>query len=203
MARNLETRLTFTDLKTAYDSISLNRLWNAMSKNGVNDLNEHAVKNLYTNMTNCINLRTKLSREFPICRGLRQSFVIAPTMLKIYLKSALKHWKHSCWSMGIDVRKDTPFMLHFVVNHFTFAEDEDDISYTVRKVTEKYKKWSLLINMKKICNPGKYKKGVYSRTGSYKRCQLLQILGTITRNKIKNLIRHGKQTTNQENGAQI
>lgn len=51
--------------------------------------------------------------------------------------------------MGINIDDETLHTLLFADDQIIIAEDEDDINYTMRKLTETYEKWGLKINFDK------------------------------------------------------
>ena len=204
IVRNLETHIVFVDLMKAYDSVPLNRLWTAMSDNGVNN----AVKSLYTNNTGRIKFGQKLSEEISITKGLRQGCAIAPTLFKMYLNSALKRWKRTCRNMGVPIGDDKLFTLHFADDQIIFAEDEYDIHYMMRKLDKEYEEWGLTINTEKTkyLVAGGVSRDLILDRGTISGVENYKYLGAITtkdggsETEIKNRIRQGKQVTKQLHG---
>lgn len=209
LARNLETHMIFIDLKKAYDSVPLSKLWLAMSENGISDLYIQAVKNLYSDMTSRIKIGGKLSEEFLITKGLRQGCAIAPTLFKIYLNSALRQWRRACRNMGVSIGDDKLFTLHFADDQAIFAEDEDDIFYMIRKLDDAYHDWGLTINMEKteylVAGANDHDleldRGTIGSTNSYKYLGVNITKDGSSENEIKIRIGQGKGITKQLNGV--
>lgn len=209
MARNLETHLVFIDLRKAYDSVPLSKLWPTLRENGVSEIYIKTVKTLYTNMSSNIKIGNRVSESFPITKGLRQGCAIAPTLFKIYLNSTLKRWRRMCRNMGIQVDGEKLFTLNFADDQVILAEDEDDVYYMLRKLDEEYDKWGLTINTDKteyivagnVQRNLQLPKGVVRGVNSYK------YLGTIissdgaSTQEIKSRINQGRVVTSQLNSV--
>jgi len=147
--RGQTVHLTFIDLKKAYDTVPLSKLWTCMEKEGVSELFIRAVRNLYSKCSSCVKMGNKLSEEFQVTKGLRQGCALAPTLFKIYLEAVLKNWKHKCHGMGIPIGDETLYTLLFADDQVVIAGDRDDSSYMFRKLEEEYEKWGLTISHKK------------------------------------------------------
>lgn len=92
---------------------------------------------------------TSLSEYFNTTKGLRQGCCLSPTLFKIYLDQALKGWTRKCKSMGLQVGDDTLYSLYFADDQVVIAEDEEDLSYMVRKLHEEYERAGLKMNLNK------------------------------------------------------
>ena len=180
-----------------------------MSENGISDVYIQAVKSLYTGITSSIKRGVKLSEEFPISKGLRQGCPIAPTLFKVYLKSALRQWRRKCRNMGISIGNEKLFTLHFADDQVVFAEDEDDIGYMVRKLDEEYEAWGLKINMEKteyLIVGSNDRNNLILDQAEIKNVNSFKYLGvTVTESgsseiEIKKRIGQGRQVTRQLNG---
>lgn len=148
-AKNREIHLAFIDIKKAYDSVPRSRLWDAMQEMGLEIGLIQAVKTIYQN--NMVKIKTgqKLSDEFHTTKGLLQGCSTSPTLFKIYLEHTLKKWKQKCGGMGVPVRDDYLYTLSFADDQVVIAQDEDDLSFMVRKLKEEYTKAGLEINFNK------------------------------------------------------
>jgi hypothetical protein len=85
-----ETHLVFVDLKNAYDSIPINKLWEALENSGINTQIIQAVKILYTGSVSKIKIGNKLSDGLPVTNGLRQDCLF---LQNYYLEQAFGLWK--------------------------------------------------------------------------------------------------------------
>ena len=149
IARNMETHVVFIDLTKAYDSVPLTKLWNIMEQQGISKLYIQAVKKLYQNMSVCVKVGNKLSKEIRVTKGLKQGCCIAPTLFKLYLNGALATWRKKCRNMGVPIAEDKLFTLHFADDQAILAEDRMDIDYMLRKLHEEYSRYGLEINVSK------------------------------------------------------
>ena len=80
-----DTCLTFVDLRKAYDTVPINKLWNVMRVAGINETYVKAVKHFYENNVSAIKIGNRVSGYFQVTRGLRQGCAMAPTLFKIYI----------------------------------------------------------------------------------------------------------------------
>lgn len=144
-----EVHMIFIDLKKAYDSVPVNRLWEAMERNGVDKLHINLVKKLYENTKSCVKTSLGYSESFVVNKGLRQGCCLSPTLFKIYMNVVLSNWSRKCSKMGIQLEDGHLYTLLFADDQVVLAEDEDDASYMVRKLIEEYDDWGLEINLQK------------------------------------------------------
>ena len=145
----LETSLTFVDLRKAYDTVPINKLWNVMRAAGINEIYVKVLKSFYENNVSAIKIGNKVSETFKVTKGLRQGCAMAPTLFKIYINEALKKWKKHCEVMGIPINDKFLYTLLFADDQVVVAMDEQDSSYMIRKLHEQYKQWGLDINYEK------------------------------------------------------
>ena len=82
--------MLFVDLKKAYDSIPLSRLWETLEKTNIHNGIIKPVKNLYEGSTAQVKTKGRLSQGFEVNKGLKQGCCLSPTLFKIYLEQALK-----------------------------------------------------------------------------------------------------------------
>ena len=136
IAHGGELHIAFIDLKKAYDSVPINKLWTVMKENKVSNKYVNAVKKLYENNQSCVKSKQGLSKYFKVNKGLRQGCCISPTLFKIYLNSTLKDWCRKCLSMGVQLGRECIFTLLFADDQVVLAEDKDDLKYMLRKLIE-------------------------------------------------------------------
>jgi len=96
----MEINFIFVDLRKAYDTIPIVKLWNAMRAAGINEIYVKATKNFYENNVSAIKIGNKVSEEFRVTKGLRQGCAMAPTLFKIYINEALKKVEKILWTYG-------------------------------------------------------------------------------------------------------
>jgi hypothetical protein len=51
--------------------------------------------------------------------------------------------------MGIPIQNTYAYSLNFADDQVLLAQDNDDVEYTARKLTEEYEEWGLTINLEK------------------------------------------------------
>jgi hypothetical protein len=77
------TILSFIDLTKAYDSLSLNKLWETLDKSTLNTRLIEALKLLYKGFSSKIKIGKLITKGFKITKGLRQGCSLSPTLFKI------------------------------------------------------------------------------------------------------------------------
>lgn len=148
-AFNKEIHLLFVDLKKAYDSIPLTRLWEALDRTNLSINIIRSIKELYSNCRIKVKTGSKMSFGFTPTKGLKQGCCLSPTLFKIYLEQTLRIWKQKCENMGIPLNNTNIYSLSFADDQVIMAQDYDDIEYMTRKLIEEYKKWGLEVNISK------------------------------------------------------
>jgi len=108
-----DTCLTFVDLRKAYDTVPMNKLWNVMRVAGTKAIYVKAVKHFYENNVSAIKIGKRVSGILQVTKGLRQGCAMAPTLFKTYIKEALKKWKQHCETMGIPINDKFLYTLLF------------------------------------------------------------------------------------------
>jgi hypothetical protein len=69
---NKELHLLFINLKTAYDSIPLNKLWETLDGLAINTRLIEAIKALYEGSSSKIKIGNLITKGFKVTKGLRQ-----------------------------------------------------------------------------------------------------------------------------------
>ena len=145
-----ELHLVFVDLKKAYDSVPLMKLWEALEKSNFSNGLVTAIKQFYQGSFARIKCQGKLSAGFYVSKGLKQGCCLSPTLFKIYLEHVLKEWKRKCSGMGVPLNdRDTLFTLCFADDQVVIAQDADDAEYMTRKLVAEYRKWGLEVSISK------------------------------------------------------
>lgn len=181
LARNREVHLIFIDLKKAYDSVPIKKLWNVLEDTDINPIYINTIKKLYEENTGRVKIDDKLSDEFLCTKGLRQGCSLSPTLFKIYLSKALENWQRKCKHMGIPIGDENLYTLLFADDQIITAGDEDDIQYLLRKVIEEYDKWGLTLNTEKTkyLVIGGQGHDIVTDKGIIKTCQEYKYLGVM------------------------
>lgn len=148
-AKNKPVHLAFIDLKKAYDTVPRKELWKAMERLDIPITLTNAMKTLYRNNKIHIKVGNKIVNSLTTSKGLLQGCPTSPTLFKIFLEHALTTWKRKCEGMGIPLRNEHLYTLCFADDQVVMAQDEEDLSYMLRKLNEEYEKVGLEINLKK------------------------------------------------------
>lgn len=205
IAHGRELHIVFIDLRKAYDSVPVEKLWDALKDKGVQTGYINAIKQLYKEIKSRVKVGGSLSEEFIVNKGLRQGCCISPTLFKIYIDKAIKEWKKKCKVLGVKMEDESLYSLLFADDQIIVAEDEDDVNYMFRKLVEELEKWGLEINIEKtqymvIGAQGRdlqTDKGIVKHTKEYK------YLGTTFTDRgrddqdIQNKIKRGKTIVRQ------
>lgn len=179
-AKNQEVHLLFVDLKKAYDSVPLVKLWQTLERSSVNVELIRAVKSLYYQPITKIKIGKKVTPGFVPTKGLRQGCCMSPTLFKIYLEEVLRRWKNKCKHMGIPLTDYTLYTLCFADDQVVVAQDYDDLNYMARKLVEEYSEWGLDVNFEKteyMCIGGAQQDLVIADGTLIKNCQKYKYLG--------------------------
>ena len=149
LARGMELHVGFIDLRKAFDSVPLQKLWVAMKEAGISNVYINAVKAMYRENQATVKIGNHTSEAFSQTKGVKQGSCLSPALFKIYLNSVLKQWKKKCSPMGIWVKDTHLYTILFADDQVVLAEDQQDLTYMINKLTEEYDKWGLQINMQK------------------------------------------------------
>ena len=145
----MDTHLIFIDLEKAYDSVPLDRLFKTLRKRGINENYIRSIYNIYKNTECVVKSGQQVSKKIKITKGLKQGCSMSPTLFKIYVQEALNQWCKKCSRMGIEMGESNFYTMLFADDQIILANDEDDITYMMRKLLEELKKWGLQVNMSK------------------------------------------------------
>ena len=150
--RNLPTHLVYVDLEKAYDTVPIIELFKTMTKIGLSKVYIRAVWNLYRNAKSGVKVGNVISELFTVSKGLKQGCCLSPSLFKIYIQEALTEWRKRVAGMGIKFSRDrnqSLYSLLFADDQVVIANDEYDMNFMVRKLTDDYEKWGLKINTNK------------------------------------------------------
>lgn len=180
MAYNQELHLLYVDLKKAYDSVPLNKLWEALEKTNINTELIKAVKSLYKQTQTKIKIGHTITNGFTTTKGLKQGCCLSPTLFKVYLECALEKWKKKCRNMGLPLNDSTLYTLCFADDQILVAQDYEDINYMTRKLVEEYAEWGLEVNLDKteyMCIGGEHRDLIIENGQRIKQCKEYKYLG--------------------------
>ena len=106
-----------------------------------------AILNIYKNPRSAV--KTKISKPFPVTKGLKQGYCLSPTLFKLYIQEGLQNWRQKCAGMGIDVGGKCLTTLFFADDQVIIGNVEEDVDYMLRKLGEEYERWGMIMNMHK------------------------------------------------------
>lgn len=149
ISKGRELHLTFIDLRKAFDSVPLQKLWTTLEEQGVNARYINAIKTLYKENLAVVKVGNQTSTPFRPTKGVKQGCCLSPTLFKIYLRAALKNWSKKCSPMGVRLRDSHLHTILFADDQVIIAEDEEDMKYMLTKLIEEYNNWGLEVNTEK------------------------------------------------------
>lgn len=89
--QNMPLYLAFIDLTKAFDTVSRDGLFVALSRIGCPPKLLSLIKSFHLNMKGTVQFDGNLSNPFDICNGVKQGCVLAPTLFGIFFALLLKH----------------------------------------------------------------------------------------------------------------
>ena len=89
--QNMPLYLAFVDLTKAFDTVSRDGLYLALSKIGCPPKLLSLIRSFHQNMKGTVQFDGNLSEPFVICNGVKQGCVLAPTLFGIFFSMLLKH----------------------------------------------------------------------------------------------------------------
>ena len=199
-ARNLNTHIIFIDLEKAYDNVPLSKLFEVLTTSNMKHTYVREVRKMYKNANYVVKSGGNISNAIKLTKGLKQGCCLSPTLFKIYIQKALENWTRKCAGMGIEINGSCMYTLLYADDQVITANDEEDVTYMLRKLLEEYGKWGLKINVKKTqhLSIGEQPTDIIIDTGVIQQCEMYNYLGSwITKDgtnekDIENRIRQGK-----------
>ncbi len=162
---NTKMFMLFVDLKKAYDSVPREALWSALESYGIPDSLLKIVRSLHDGMQAQVIVDGRVAPTFEVRNGLRQGYVLAPTLFNLYFNLVIRKWQEKCGQIGVDVlykcggklvgeRTRRPDKM--TVTELQFADDLAAVSTTRVKVEESasilnsiLREWGLTMSMAK------------------------------------------------------
>ena len=93
--------MAFLDLKTAYDSVWREGLWEKMDKYGLGGKFLRVCQVLYSSVKARVRVGSTLSEEFEVKCGLRQGCVLSPCLFSIFIMDLA--WALEEKGLGVNV----------------------------------------------------------------------------------------------------
>jgi hypothetical protein len=95
--------LIFYGLEKAYDRVPKKYFGKPWEKQILISQLYKIIRNIYSNNTSRITIRSNLSNEFSNTKGLLQECPMSPALFKIYMDTALKEWSRKCKRMELNL----------------------------------------------------------------------------------------------------
>lgn len=179
--KQIDTHMTFIDLEKAYDSIPRCELWKAMRRVNIREKWIQIVQMMYYKTEAHIKIGNKITPIINITKGLKQGCGLSPLLFNVYVEQALDTWYRKCAGMGIPIDNSTLHSLLFADDQIVFAQDEEDMEYMLRKLTEEFEKWGLKLNYQKteyMC-VGREAQNIRIEDVDIKTCTTFKYLGSL------------------------
>lgn len=116
---NGELYTCFIDLEKAFDTVRRQEIWNALSKNNVENGLIEGIKSLYVNTTNVIRANNQESEAFETTIGVRQGGVLSPILFLIFMNEIIKDCSEQSKKISVGYNK----MRNVEISECIFADD--------------------------------------------------------------------------------
>ena len=138
----------FIDLKKAFDSIWHDGLLYKLAKNGITGKFFDIIKAIYSSSLGCVKIKHELSKQFPICRGIRQGDGLSPILFNLYINDLKENIEVS--------NNDPPTPLSSHLSCLLYADDllvlsksNTGLQNALNSIESDCKNWKLDINTTK------------------------------------------------------
>ena len=166
--QNMPLYLAFVDLTKAFDTVSREGLFLALSKIGCPPKLLSLVRSFHQDMKGTVQFDGNLSEPFDICNGVKQGCVLAPTLFGIFFSMVLKHAFGDA-NEGIFLRTRSDGRLFSLarlraktkvslamIRDMLFADDagiashtEEELQHLMNRLSAACKKFGLIISLQK------------------------------------------------------
>ena len=166
--QNMPLYLAFVDLTKAFDTVSREGLFLALSKIGCPPKLLSLVRSFHQDMKGTVQFDGNLSEPFDICNGVKQGCVLAPTLFGIFFSMLLKHAFGDA-NEGIFLRTRSDGRLFSLarlraktkvslamIRDMLFADDagiashtEEELQHLMNRLSAACKKFGLIISLQK------------------------------------------------------
>lgn len=142
------TYLCFLDYSKAFDCVSWQKLWRALSEMGTPQHLVLLLKHLYENSIATVRLEDKTSPTFSIQRGVRQGCILSPLLFNIYgeyiIRKALDGWEGGIRIGGREINN-----LRYADDTTLITKDEQEMAELIERVEGVSLDYGLKLNRQK------------------------------------------------------
>jgi hypothetical protein len=121
-ARGVPLFACFLDLKSAYDRVPRNLLWQALARLGVHGRMLHALQSLYADCGITLKVSNRLGDTLPSCTGVKQGCPLSPTLFGLLADGLHRHLVAVCPDAGLRLDDATSVL------DLEYADDFDLLS---------------------------------------------------------------------------
>ena len=160
--------IAFIDLTKAFDLVSRDGLFKALCKIGCPPRLHSLIKSFHSNMKGTVQFNSNLSKPFDMCSGVKQGFVLTPTLFGIFFALLLRHafgtaqegiylWTRSDGSLfNLSHLKVRTKVCEALIRDMLFVDDVAVLAHTQRELqllmdcfSQACKDFRLIISLKK------------------------------------------------------
>ena len=137
----------FVDLKSAFDTVWRDGLFNKISQLGIGGIFLAMLKNIYNKVYFRIKLDGMISERFESNIGVKQGCVISPTLFNIYLADICNIFNDDCAPVKLhDIKLNC---LLYADDMILLSESATGLQTCLSKLSEYFDKWKLKVNIDK------------------------------------------------------
>ncbi len=89
----------------------------------------------------------KINGNFPVNIGLKQGFVLSPSLFNLYINEQIKEIKAS--SIGVDVEMEKVVILVYADDIVILAKNEQDLQKLLDIIHRWSQEWQMMVNVEK------------------------------------------------------
>ena len=101
--QNRPLYMVFVDFTKAFDTVHRETLWKILQKIGFPDLFVDLIASLHKDMKASVSLNGELSKPFDVQNGVKQGWVLAPTLFSLFLSKVL-HYAFAGCDKGVTIQ---------------------------------------------------------------------------------------------------
>lgn len=146
--------MAFIDLEKAFDKVPRNKMWNILSKRGIDNKLIRIIRNMYVNNRNMVISNNRISEPFTTTDGLRQGGGLSPLLFTIFMDEILKKCSARVKKLYVGYRN----LQRVGISEGAFADDVMIITESEKDLQKNLEVWNeILIEYKMKINKNKTK----------------------------------------------